>query len=390
MSLPSEPERPRDLIVVGAGPVGLCLALGLARQGRDVLVVEKNAATAEHSRAPAIWPRTQEVLADLGVIHAFLDEGIVMSRLSLWDVDRERAVLTLPLDELADQTAYPHLLIVPQSRTERLLLRALEMEPTVEVRFSCEAIDLSQDDSEVQLSVRDPAGQRSLRATFVAGCDGAHSLVRKRIGASMLGRTYRTRAALADVEIAKGDSLPSPRITTRPRLAIGIRIRAGLWRLILPFQETEGLPMDERLAAAVRSLFALDVGQPLWQSEFRLHNRVSSRFAHRRVVLAGDAAHLNSPVGGQGMNAGIQDAGVLVDILASALDRGEPDPFGAYAADRRRSITRGVNRFTDLMTRLLLARHGRVIKPMLRLVSQAMRLPGFRRRAMRRIAMLDS
>lgn len=387
-SMHTAETKRRDVVVVGAGPVGLSLALGLARRGRDVLVLEKKPTTAEHSRAPAIWPATQEIMTGLGVIDAFLDEGIIIRRLELWDVDRDCVLLSVPLEELADETPYPQLLIVPQSRTERLLLEALQREPTAEIRFSCQVTDLVQDPSHVEVRYRQSNVESSVKARFVAGCDGAHSTVRERLGASFEGTTYPIRAALADVEIDAGPGLRFPRISSRPRIAIGIRMKARLWRLILPFAETDRLPLERRIEEAVASLFHTDY-RLVWQSEFRLHRRVSSRFVDGRVVLAGDAAHLNSPVGGQGMNAGIKDTTLLTEAMIEALDRDANNPLLEFGRQRRKEIQVGVNRFTDLLTRVLLMGRGRMLRPVLRLANGAMRVPVVRRRFLRRLAMLE-
>lgn len=382
--------RPLDLIVVGAGPVGLAVALGVARRGRSVLVLEKEAATAEHSRAPAIWPRTQEVLAGLGVIDRFLAEGIPLPRVTLHDVDRGRPLLTIPVSELAGATPYPQLLIVPQSRTERLLLAALREQPSAEVRFEAEVTGVEDEGAMVRVRFRHQGGEETAESAFVAGCDGARSAVRKALDASFEGLTYDTRAALADVRLRPDRDLPFPRLTTRPGLAIGIRIAPRLWRLILPFAAGDPLPLDERVKRAVHDLFPGSDGyDTIWQSEFRLHRRVASRFAAGRVALAGDAAHLNSPVGGQGMNAGLQDAEALVEALAAALEADDPAPLAVYGRRRRGAVEQGVNPFTDRLTRLLLFGGGRAIRPLLAVARQALRLPPLRRRFLRRIAMLD-
>jgi 3-(3-hydroxy-phenyl)propionate hydroxylase len=383
--------RPLDLIVVGAGPVGLAVALGVARRGRSVLVLEKEPATAEHSRAPAIWPRTQEVLAGLGVLDRFLAEGIALPRVTLHDVDRGRPLLTIPVAELAGATPYPQLLIVPQSRTERLLLAALREQPSAEVRFAAEVTGVEDEGAAVRVTFRHQGREETAASAFVVGCDGARSTVRKTIDASFEGVTYDTRAALADVRLRPDRELPFPRLTTRPGLAIGIRIERDLWRLILPFAAADPLPLDDRVARAVRHLFpGADGHDTVWRSEFRLHRRVASRFAAGRVALAGDAAHLNSPVGGQGMNAGLQDAEALVEALAAALAADDPAPLAVYERLRRPAVEQGVNPFTDRLTRLLLFARGRAIRPLLAVARQALRLPPLRRRFLRRIAMLDA
>ena len=383
--------RPLDLIVVGAGPVGLAVALGVARRGRSVLVLEKEPATAEHSRAPAIWPRTQEVLGGLGVLGRFLAEGIALPTVTLHDVDRGRPLLTIPVAELAGVTPHPQLLIVPQSRTELLLLAALREQPSAEVRFGAEVTAVEDGGAAVRVTFRHQDREETAAGAFVAGCDGARSTVRHALGASFEGVTYDTRAALADVALQPDRDLPFPRLTTRPGLAIGIRIDRHLWRLILPFAAADPLPLDERVERAVRHLFpGADGYETVWQSEFRLHRRVASRFAAGRVALAGDAAHLNSPVGGQGMNAGLQDAEALVAALAAALEAGDSAPLAAYERHRRDAVEQGVNPFTDRLTRLLLFGGGRAIRPLLAVARQALRLPPLRRRFLRRIAMLEA
>lgn len=396
---------------MGAGPVGLALALGLARAGRSVLVLEQEASTAEHSRAPAIWPRTQEILAGLGVIGEFLSRGTAVPRITLHDADSDRVLLSLPLEELAEATPYPWLLVLPQSETERLLLRAVRGESAARVLFSARVVGVDQDDSGVTVRVCTGDRIQAARASFAVGCDGAHSTVREEIGASFDGRTYRTRAALADLRLPEDRGLPFPRLTTRGGLAVAIRIDEALWRLIIPFADDEGLPVEKRVERAAAGLLSPVISAPagghgperrgegtegeedayevVWQSEFRLHRRMSSRFVEGRIALAGDAAHLNSPVGGQGMNAGLHDAAVLTESLLRSLDDGSAGALLRYERLRREDVGSGVNVFTDRLTRALLFARGRAVRPVLQLADLALRLPPVRRRLLRGLAMLD-
>lgn len=382
-----------DVIVVGAGPVGLSVALGLVRAGRRVVVLERNATTAEHSRAPAIWPRTQEILSGLEVIDRFLAEGLTLERIRLWDADNGEEILSIPLEELADATPYPRLLILPQSRTERLLCEAVQRHDHARVEFSADVEAVEQDGAAVSVRHRKGGEIHTLAASFAIGCDGAGSTVRKGLGAAFEGETYDTRAALADVRVPAARELPFPRLSARPGLAIGIRMRGDLWRLILPFHEDDGRPLDERVERAAIHLFpeVATAGEyeAVWQSEFVLHRRMASRFGEGRITLAGDAAHLNSPVGGQGMNAGIHDAAALTEALLEALDGRGEGALRDYERERRRAVEAGVNRFTHQLTRLLLFSRGRAIKPVLRIVGHMLRLPPVRRRFLHRIAMLS-
>lgn len=379
----------RDVVVVGAGPVGLSLALGLAQRGVDVVVLEKKAGTAEQSRAPAIWPGTQEVLAGLGVLDQFVDEGVSVPRIELWDADCERVLLRLPIKELREETAYPRLLILPQSKTEQLLYEAIRDTTDAEVRFSSEVVGLSQRSSEVEVRYLVQGTEERMWSPFVAGCDGAHSTVRDELDASFEGITYDMEAALADVALAEDETLRFPRLTMHPKLAIAIRMSSRLWRLILPITGSDSpRALRERIGETVQHLFPGMEYETVWKSTFRLHRRISSRWVDGRIVLAGDAAHLNSPVGGQGMNAGIIDAAMLTGALDEALEVDAEKPLAAYARRRRRAIEGGVNPFTDRLTRGLLAAGGRFMRPALKGASIVLKVGPLRRRVLRRLAML--
>ena len=378
------------VVIVGAGPVGLTLALALAQNGIQSVVLEKNDSTGAQSRAPGIWSRSQEIFDHLGVLGSMVREGITVPRLELWDADRERTLLTLPIEELAGETPYPRLLVLPQSKTESLLLRALQDLDEVDVRFGCEVTGIDDTPSGAVVHYEREGVAGTLRASFVAGCDGAHSIVRETLGGSLEGHTYRMKAALADIQFASAEDLPFPRLTTVPDLAVALRMSTDSWRLILPFDDTrESIDLDRRVHDAVEALFSGRPYDVIWKSEFRLHRRISTIWSRGRVVLAGDAAHLNSPVGGQGMNAGILDAMLLSAAMAQAIEAGDSAPLHDYAGRRRRQLERGTNAFTDKLTRVLFAGKARLVRPVFRAMSLALRVPSLRRRFLRRLAMIE-
>jgi 2-polyprenyl-6-methoxyphenol hydroxylase-like FAD-dependent oxidoreductase len=385
----AQPDQ--DVVVVGAGPVGLSLALGLAREGVSVTVLEKEPDTSEHSRAPIVWPRTQEVFSEVGVLGAFLDAGIVRSRIRLWDVDRDRPLLRVPLEELRDETPCPQLLICPQSTTERILCEALKAEPSATVCFSAEVADLTPVNGRVAVHYERGGARRTVTAAVAAGCDGAHSRVRDVLGTDFDGRTYHMKAALADVRLGPAPDLRSPRMTRARGVATGLRIGEGQWRVIMPRRPDpqDAPPLGGRIEQAVADLFPTRDYTTAWKSEYRLHRRISARFVDGRIVLAGDAAHLTSPVGGQGMNVGVQDAHALTGAIHETLGRGDPAPLSTYEAERRSAVEGGVVRGTDRLTRVLLAGRGAVLVPALRLFGAALELRPIRRFVLRRMAMLE-
>jgi len=204
--------------------VGLSLVLGLARADRSVLVPEQEPSTSDHSQAPILWPRTQEIFADLGVLDRFLDAGIVRSEVQLWDADRNRVLLQVPIEELGDETRCPHLLLCPQSTTEELLCDAVRDASSAEVRFSAEVTEVTPQSRGVEVRYERDGTSHTATASFVAGCDGAHSRVRDIIGASFEGRTYSMQTALADPMFEDDPDMQSPRMTRRRGVAAGIRI----------------------------------------------------------------------------------------------------------------------------------------------------------------------
>lgn len=346
-----------DVIIVGAGPVGLSLALGLAQEKIKILLLEKKDSISDHSKAPAIWPRTLEVLNKLNVARKFIENGIVKNHLRLYDTDEKQELINLSFKEIAPLTQYPFLLILPQSKTEKLLLAEVQRYENIDVSFDSEFDTLENKNDEVIVKYLKQEKRLSVGAKFVAGCDGAHSKVREVLGLKLEGFTFPIKVALADIQTLDEKEIPFPRITNKKNVAIGIKIDKKIWRLILPYGKDSKFDLDERIYQSVNQLFANIISEDyevIWKSEFKLHHRISNHFVQGRVILGGDAAHLNSPVGGQGMNAGIQDSDYMRHFIIEALEELDTSPFTKYEQLRRKNIRHGVNRFTTSLTKVLL------------------------------------
>jgi 2-polyprenyl-6-methoxyphenol hydroxylase-like FAD-dependent oxidoreductase len=396
MSHDSDSGPSTPVAIVGAGPVGLSLALGLARQGVRSVVVERKQRTSEWSKAPGIHVRTREVFRQWGVEERFLAAGELKRALTLHSpVYGRRPLASIDFADLEVEADRPGLLILEQAHTERLLLEAVRDSALCDVRFATEAVRLEQDGRAATLTLRGEQGERSLAAEFVVGCDGASSFVREALGVPFDGITYSVRPMLADVRIADGrDSLPWPRTwNSRGGITTAIRLSPGLWRLIR-LERGEPVEGDDVPESEVGTRVAEVLGEGpfelVWASRFRIHRRSASRFRVHRVLLAGDAAHVHSPVGGLGMNGGIQDAHNLAWKLAFALRGGDTDRLlDSYEVERRAVIVGSVSRYTGLVTRTFLDSPAMLRAAAFALLRLLLRSQRLRRLNLRRTAMLD-
>ncbi len=371
-----------DVLVVGAGPTGLMAAAVLAEAGADVRVIDQGDGFGEESRAAIVHVRTLETWDALGVTVAALAEGVAVRDVRVSAGGRVLARFSLAgRGTGVEESAYDHALALPQSRTERLLGDALRVRGGA-VMWGCTLIGLEQPGATVRAVVRGPDGSlREIEARYVVGADGARSAVRHAVGIEFEGSTYAPTAFLADVGLdpePPGDELQLN--LARGGFVGALRIGPGRFRLfgalspsyIARFhRSSEGAPVatadlqcwfDEYFKIRAQ---VTDVG---WTSTYRVHQRIASRFRSGRVFLAGDAAHVHAPAGGQGMNLGIGDAMNLGWKLA-AVNAGtaRPELLDSYEPERRaaaqtilRSSDRGFaleaseNRMLDLANRSVL------------------------------------
>ncbi|MEU5721891.1 FAD-dependent monooxygenase [Micromonospora sp. NPDC047738] len=342
-----------EVLVVGAGPTGLAMAGQLAMFGVRVRVVDRALDRVHESRALGIQPRTLEVLAGLGVTDELVSLGNRAVRLCLHVPGRQRMV---PLFDLGlHDTAYPYLLFLSQAETERILGEHLTAAGiAVERGVELVGLDRTGDDAVATLRHRDgPAEQVSAR--YVVGCDGAHSTVRHLAGIGFEGAAYPQTFVLADLEADGVAAGPAHAFLAERGLFLLFPLgHPATWRLLAIRPPGDRTPPDAPVTLAeVQALAdtytggAVRLRDPVWMTNFRLHHRAATRYRSGPFFLAGDAAHIHSPAGGQGMNTGIQDAVNLGWKLAHAL-QSSPDPalLDSYEAERA-PVGRLVLRLTD-------------------------------------------
>lgn len=328
------------VLIVGAGPVGLALALALHRQGIAARHVDRAAAPSTHSKALGIQARTLEAVARLGLAEPLLSAALRPAGASIHFGGRVREL------DLSHRLhpRFPSQVILPQAETERLITNALRAVGAAPVERGVELTGLETSTGIARL--RHPGG-REEEAVFdhIIGCDGAHSAVRKAAGIAFEGARYEESFVLAD---GQAEGLAPARIHLVPGHGRGhffFPLPGGAWRAVA------ALPRGAQVAEGDLSHFQLPgirFADPVWWSAFAISHRVAATYRAGRAVLAGDAAHIHSPAGGQGMNLGIQDA----CSLAQALPRGEAAL--AEWATARRAVAQLVIRRTDALTNLIL------------------------------------
>jgi 2-polyprenyl-6-methoxyphenol hydroxylase-like FAD-dependent oxidoreductase len=348
-----------DVLVVGAGPSGLTLAASLVNSGVATTVVDRQAAGANTSRAAVVNARTLEVLDGIAVARRLVKEGVPAPRFTI----RDGARTLIPVDFSVLPTDYPYSLMVPQATTERLLLdRLTELGGTVirpkvltSVTQDADGATATFDDGDV------------IRARYVVGADGIHSIVREQAGIGFEGGEYEESFTLADVRL-RGEALADEVILfwAKAGLTVVAPLPGDVFRIVAPVTDAPEEPsaafiqqiLDERGLGAGRMV----VTDVIWGSRFRIHHRVADAYRAGRLLLAGDAAHVHSPAGGQGMNLGIQDAVALAEALAAVLGGAADSVLDDYGTARR-AIAQQVVEMTDRLTRLAtLPRAARTIR----------------------------
>ncbi len=332
-----------NVIVVGAGPTGLITALGLARAGVDVTVLESEPAIVNSPRAVVYHWAVLDGLAGVGILDEAIRTGFANPELCII-VPRTGEKIRLNINVLAGEVTHPYQVHLGQDKLAEIALRHLLRFPRARVHWSTKVVGLRQDGAQVRVRADTPGGPVDFDAGWVVGADGGHSSVRQLLGLHMEGMTWPERFVATNIryDYAKCGYAPANVVIDAPYGAIVARIdHTGLWRCT--YCEDDSLPEEtilERMPAYFNVALPGSKHYELVQySPYRMHQRCAERMRVGRVLLAGDAAHITNPTGGLGLTSGLYDAYVLYEALAAVI-HGEvaEDVLDRYSEERRRAF----------------------------------------------------
>jgi 2-polyprenyl-6-methoxyphenol hydroxylase-like FAD-dependent oxidoreductase len=341
-----------DVLIVGAGPVGLFLANECARRGLRWRIVEVRPSQSEYSKALAIFPRTFEIFDMAGVVTPFLEKANRVTSVAVMAHGRTLAHMQFgPQD-----TPFSFVAMVPQDVTETLLLQELRRKGG-DVEYETAFVSAVQGDDGVSVTLNHKGESAEISAAFVVGCDGAHSKVRETLNLPLEGAEYDPTFMLADIET--NETLPANQMQLCPSefgpLAI-FPMSATRRRIVATIEQREGdapsLALVQKVLAQ-RAPSGIEARTLNWSSYFRIHHRHATQLRIGRIFIAGDAAHIHSPFGGQGMNTGLHDVWNLVWKLDLCLrGHGNERLLDSYSSERL-PVIKDVIVTTDLLTKVM-------------------------------------
>jgi 2-polyprenyl-6-methoxyphenol hydroxylase-like FAD-dependent oxidoreductase len=341
----------RRVLIAGGGPVGLLCAWLLGRRGLPVRLFDVNETLQADPRAATTHPATLDLLADDGLADDMARVGLVAPIFQFWDRPSGEKVAEFDHAVLKEDTSHPFVVQCEQFKTTKLLVERLRTLPNVEVLFAHEVVDVVQTDSLVSVDVRGPDGVKSHSGAYLIGADGGRSIVRKQSDIAFEGFTWPERFIVLttpfDFESAHGLCFRSY-FADPDEWCNCFKVSAdgppGLWRTVYPAnpdQSEQQLMSDAAVQARMQKFFpAQQPYEIVHRNLYVTHQRVAETFRKGRVLLAGDSAHVNNPIGGMGLNGGIQDAANLAEKLATVLLDKAPDALlDLYSLQRRTVAT---------------------------------------------------
>lgn len=390
------------IVIAGGGPVGMVTALGLWRRGVPVVVLEALDAPFEDQRAASLHPPTMEMLDALGLARDIIPEGLLSPAYHFRDRASQDLVAAFDLGTLAGELRYPFVVQYEQYKLVDLILGLFGGKDGFEVRFSTEVTGFTQADDHVAVTARGPDGTETLRASYLIGCDGGRSTVRKLAEIDFEGFTYPERFIKIGTthDFADGTGYVFRNFFSDPDEWCNLfKVRGkgppGIWRGVFPtrLDETDAEALSpEGVEARMQKFFPKSGAYEIaYRNIYEVHQRVAATFNAGRVLLAGDAAHVNNPIGGMGLNGGIHDAMNLVEKLARVW-KGEADAglLDRYTRQRRKAAVDYTQAQTIENKRLLDERDPALRKKRLDALRRVGEDPKQSRAYMRRAALIES
>ncbi|WP_332711604.1 FAD-dependent monooxygenase [Pelagibacterium mangrovi] len=376
---------PTTVLIVGVGPAGLATAIGLARRGIDFVIVDALAEAQNTSRAAVIHAATLEAVGGLGVTDRLIDQGIK----ARWFRVRDRDTVLLNTDFAPLPTPTPYALMIPQDETEQILIsRLAELGHSVRRPLRLTALEHGPDG--VKAVCESPQGPLTIKARYIVGADGEKSFVRSAAEIAFPGHTYGS-FLLADVRMDWPIEKSEVTLFFSEAGTLVVAPMSGeRYRVVAQLPDAPSNPTIadvEKIIAerGPRTGTGTGVSELLWGSRFQVHHKLADSFRKGPVLLVGDAAHVHSPAGGQGMNLGLRDAVALSQALADAIETRTQTPLETYAADRRAAAARILD-LTDHLTRVATLSNPTLRWLRNRLIATLGTLPAIQTRAARTLA----
>jgi 3-(3-hydroxy-phenyl)propionate hydroxylase len=341
----------RRVLIAGGGPVGLLCALLLGRRGLPVRLFDENLSPQEDPRAATTHPATLEVLAEAGLVEDMARVGLVAPIMQFWDRPSGQKIAEFDHAALKDDTPYPYVIQCEQFKTSLLILERLRTLPNIELMLGHAVTEVSQTAGSVSLRAKGPDGESTHTGAYLIGADGGRSTVRKQSGIDFDGFTWPERFIVLTTPFdfeASRDYCPRSYFADPDEWCNCFKVSAdgppGLWRTVYPTNPTLSdaeLMSDAAVQARLQKFFpSSEPYEIVHRNLYVTHQRVAGTFRKGRVLLAGDAAHLNNPIGGMGLNGGLQDAANLAEKLGGILLDGRSDrELDLYNLQRRTVAT---------------------------------------------------
>jgi 3-(3-hydroxy-phenyl)propionate hydroxylase len=349
------------IIIAGAGPVGITLADKLSFHGIPVIVLEKGEAPNKEWRASTFHAGTLELLEETGVTEELVELGLKAEKVQYRD-RKNGLYAEFDFSLLKEETKYPYRLQLSQATYVKVVYERIKNRPDVDVRFQAEVLDYDQDENGVTVTIKTPKGTEYLRTPFLIGTDGGRSAVRKKLGVSFEGYTHEERWLLVGTPVPFDRYIPDLEMVnyiSDPEEFLFILRVPEAWRFLYPvpvgISDEVALDPGRIQQTMQKALKTTDTFPIVENTIYKIHQRVAGKFYKGRVVLAGDAAHLNSPMGGLGLNSGIHDASDLSKRLIRIISEGAnyEAEFEKYSEVRQKVAVEYVKEISEKNTRVV-------------------------------------